>query len=86
MTDWIKLTNSIDYQKFCWSPRNTAEDAELIHLAKTGKYYYFPLNDTLDVLGGKSKDGKYTYLVIDWEENVLAEDTNNSISFRILNN
>ena len=39
MDDWIKLNATIDYQNF-WSPRNTAEDAELIHLSKTGKYLF----------------------------------------------
>ena len=80
MDDWIKLNATIDYQNF-WSPRNTAEDAELIHLSKTGKY--FELGDNLDVLIGRSIDGNYMYMVIDWEENDLAEDTENSISFRI---
>ena len=81
MDDWIKLNATIDYQNF-WSPRNTAEDAELIHLSKTGKY--FELSDNLDVLIGTSIDGNYTYLVIDWEEIDLAEYTEKSISFRIL--
>jgi len=81
MDDWKKLNAIIDYQN-SWSPRNTAEDAELIHLSKTGKY--FELSDNLDVLIGRSIDGNYMYMVIDWEENDLAEDTEKSISFRIL--
>ena len=84
MDDWKKLNAIIDYQNF-WSPRNTAEDAELIHLSKTGKY--FELGDNLDVLIGKSIDGNYMYMVIDWEKNdgygEWAENTEKSISFRI---
>ena len=85
MDDWIKLNATIDYQNF-WSPRNTAEDEELMHLAKTGKY--FELSDNLDVLIGRSIDGNYMYMVIDWEKNdgygEWAEYTEKSISFRIL--
>jgi len=81
MDDWIELNAIIDYQNF-WSPRNTAEDAELIHLSKTGKY--FELGDNLDVLIGRSIDGNYMYMVIDWEEDGWEDNTEKSISFRIL--
>tara|TARA_R110002020_G_scaffold438494_1_gene648928 strand:+ start:258 stop:503 length:246 start_codon:yes stop_codon:yes gene_type:complete len=79
MSDWKKLSDNVDCQ-LNWSPRNTADDPTLELFSTICEYFY--IGDNLDVAIAKI-NGFYTYLVVDWEENQFAENTEKSIAFRI---
>ena len=79
MSSWKKLSDNVEYQ-LGWSPRNIMEDPTLELFSKLCEYFY--IGDNLDVAILKI-DGSYTYLVVDWEENQFAENTEKSIAFRI---
>tara|TARA_R110000764_G_scaffold232398_1_gene324857 strand:+ start:28 stop:270 length:243 start_codon:yes stop_codon:yes gene_type:complete len=79
MSDWKKLSDNVEYQ-LGWSPRNIMEDPTLELFSKMCEC--FKLGDNLNVAILKI-DGGYTHLVVDWEENQLAENTEKTIAFRI---
>ena len=79
MSDWKKLSDNVEYQ-LEWSPRNIMEDPTLELFSKMCES--FKLGDNLNVAILKI-DGGYIYLVVDWEENQLAENTEKTIAFRI---
>ena len=76
--DWKKLTDTVEYQK-SWNTRDCMEDKTLRKFAEICKY--FDLGDMVDVAIA-TIDG-HLYLLIDWEEDDAAEETEKSIAFRI---
>ena len=78
MEDWKKLTDTIEYQQG-WNTRDIMEDKTLRKFSETCEY--FDINDEVDVAIA-TIDGQL-YLLIDWEEDDAAEDTEKSVAFRI---
>ena len=82
MSDWKKLTDTVEYQQE-WSPRDTMEDKTLRKFSESCEY--FDINDNVDVAIA-TIDGQL-YLVIDWERGDTLEDpiehTEKTVAFRI---
>jgi len=78
MYDWKKLTDAIEYQK-SWNTRDCMEDKTLREFAETCEY--FELGDMVDVAIATIEGD--LYLLIDWEEDDAAEETEKSVAFRI---
>ena len=78
MSSWKKLSDNVEYQ-LGGRPRNIMEDPTLELFSKLCEYFY--IGDNLDVAILKI-DGSYTYLVVDWEEDQFAENTEKTIAFR----
>ena len=83
MSDWKKLTDTVEYQHAVWSPRDTMENKTLRKFSETCEY--FDISDNIDAAIA-SIDG-YLYLVIDWERGDTLEDpieyTEKTVAFRI---
>ena len=98
MYDWKKLTDAIEYQK-SWNTRDCMEDKTLREFAETCEYFdlgdtratnleNFKQGGGLDCLQPVVDVAIATiegdlYLLIDWEEDDAAEETEKSVAFRI---
>ena len=78
MSDWKKLTDTVEYQQG-WNTRDTMEDKTLRKFSETCEY--FDISDNIDAAIA-TIDGQL-YLLIDWEEDAEAEHTEKAVAFRI---
>jgi hypothetical protein len=96
--DWKKLTDTVEYQK-SWNTRDCMEDKTLRKFAEICKYFDLGDTRAINLENFKQGRGLdrlqpvvdvaiatidgHLYLLIDWEEDDAAEETEKSIAFRI---